>query len=324
MTYLGVDIGGTRIKAGLVDGDGRILARKITDTPTSLDAFKTAFITVIQDLATGEELPVGAGVGCKGIVNPTTTEVEILPGSFKFLEGVRLSSLVELALGRPLPVFADNDARVALSGEIAWGAAHGKKNVVMLTLGTGVGGAVLAEGRILRGVRGVAGHLGHISVDPEGVVCFCGNRGCIETIFSARAIEAEAIHHVHRGCESTLTDWFKGRTEELTCQTVFDIAAQGDEVALRIRDRATEKLGAMIASLLNTFDPELVILGGQISEAGGMLFEPLRRAVSSRTRRLLGREVPIVPPGVADRSGIVGAASLVSAHQGFPPRPVRS
>lgn len=315
MAYLGVDIGGTHIKAGLVDRDGSILTRKIIDTPTSLDAFRTAFIATIQELTAGKEPPVGAGVGCKGIINPATTEAEIVPGTFRFLEGVRLSSLVELTLGQSVPVYADNDARVALSGEIVWGAARGKKNVVMLTLGTGVGGAVLAEGKILRGVRGVAGHLGHISVDSDGVACICGNRGCIEAIFSARAIEAEAIHHVHRGCESVLTEKFEERTEALTCQAVFDIAAQGDELARRIRDQATEKLGAVIAGLLHTFDPELVILGGQISEAGAVLFEPLQRAVAWRTRRLLGREVPIVPQGVADRSGIVGAASLSIGKQ---------
>lgn len=313
MTYLGIDIGGTRIKAGLVDKDGKILTSKIIDTPTSLDAFKTSFARMIQELVAGKELPIGAGVGCKGIVNPATTEVEIVPGTFKFLEGVRLSSLIELALGQSIPVHADNDARAALAGEVVWGAARGRRNVVMLTLGTGIGGAVLAEGNILRGARGVAGHLGHISIDPEGVICICGNRGCIETIFSARAIEAEAIHHIHRGCESALTNQFAGRTETLTCQAVFDIAAQEDEVARRIRDQAMKKLGVAIANLLHTFDPELVILGGQISEAGAVLFEPLKQTVAWRTRRLLGREVPIVPSGVADRSGIVGAASLVLA-----------
>ncbi|HVF27028.1 MAG TPA: ROK family protein [Pyrinomonadaceae bacterium] len=318
MIYLGVDIGGTRIKAGLVDEAGQIVVRKIVDTPTNLDAFKAAFAEVVRDLVAGGASPAGAGVGCKGIVNSATTEVEIVPGTFRFLEGVRLSALVESALGRNVPVYADNDARVALSGEIAWGAARGRKNVVMLTLGTGVGGAVLAEGKMLRGVGGVAGHLGHVSVDPEGAVCFCGNRGCVETFFSARAIEAEAIHHVHRGCESALTDNYAGRTDELTCQAVFEIAARGDEVARRIRDRATEKLGAVIASLLNVFDPEVVIVGGQISEAGATLFEPLGREVTSRTRRLLGREVQIVPQGVADRSGIVGAASLAAPGERSP------
>lgn len=316
MTYLGVDIGGTRIKAGLVGEAGQILARKIVDTPTNLDAFKAAFVGVVRDVAAGgAAAPIGAGVGCKGIVNPATTEVEVLPGTFNFLEGVRLSSLIGSALGRNLPVSADNDARVALSGEITWGAARGRKNVVMLTLGTGVGGAVLAEGKILRGVRGVAGHLGHISIDPEGAVCFCGNRGCVETFFSARAIEAEAMHHVHRGCESALTENFAGRADALTCQAVFEIAGQGDDVARRIRDRATAKLAAVIASLLNIFDPEVVILGGQISEAGASLFEPLQREVTLRTRRLLGREVPLVPQGVADRSGIIGAASLAAAGE---------
>lgn len=311
MILLGVDIGGTRIKAGLVGEEGRVIARDAVNTPANLNDFKEAVTGIILKLVENRELPAGVGVGCKGIVNAETTEIEILPGTFQFLEGLRLANLVGLVLPGTIPVCADNDARVALAGEAVWGAARGLRNVVMLTLGTGVGGGVLAEGKILRGARGVAGHLGHVTVDPRGPVCYCGNHGCLETLFSARAIEAEALHALHRGCESVLTERFRDNSEALTCQAVFDAAAEGDDVARTILDRAIEKLGAALAGLLHAFDPEVVILGGQISEAGAMLFDPLRRIVAWRSKRLLGREVPIVPQQVADRSGIVGAAALV-------------
>ena len=187
----------------------------------------------------------------------------------------------------------------------------------MLTLGSGVGGGVLAEGKLLRGETGVAGHLGHLTIAPDGPLCICGNRGCLETFFSARAIEAEALHAIHRGCESALTARFQQRPAEITCQAVFEAAAGGDRLAMQIRDRAIETLAAGVAGLLHVFDPEVVIVGGQISEAGAALFEPLQRHLAWRTRRLLGREVSLIPPQIGDRSGVVGAAALVAGRQSF-------
>lgn len=310
MTYLGIDIGGTKIKAGLVTAEGEIIRSKAVSTPTRDDIFKEAIRTVIEELVADCGLLRGVGIGCKGVINPQTTEVEILPGDFQFLEGQRLSAIVRPALLNDALVSADNDARVALAGEVAWGAAAGKRNVVMLTLGTGVGGGVVADGKILRGERGVAGHLGHMTIESDGLTCFCGNRGCLETIFSARAIEAAALHAIHRGCESILTERFSENRSKLTCQDVFEAAKDGDEVASRIIGRATKALAAGIAGLLHIFDPKVVILGGQISEAGQSLFEPIRHEVWDRTKRLLGREVPLLETKVSDRSGVVGAAAL--------------
>src|SRR5579875_2089061 len=155
MVVLGIDIGAGNIKAGMVDEAGAILAARTIATPPDLDS----------------------------------TRIETLGGGLHYLEGLRLSDLI--GMPRDVPVFADNAARVALAGEMVWGAARGRQNVLMLTLGMGVGGAVLADGRILRGHCGVGGNLGHITVEPDGAPCICGNRGCLETVFSARAIEGE-------------------------------------------------------------------------------------------------------------------------------------
>jgi glucokinase len=197
-----------------------------------------------------------------------------------------------------------------LAGEVAWGAARGRKNAVMLTLGTGVGGGILADGRLLRGSTGVAGHLGHLTVDPDGPLCICGNRGCLETVFSARAIEAEAIGAVLRGCHSSLTDAFSSDPRAVTCEAVFTAAAAGDELARLICDRAVKYLAGAIAGIFGALDPEVVILGGQIAEAGPVLFDPLERQVTERARRLVGHDVPIVRAEIAE-PGIVGAAALV-------------
>jgi glucokinase len=301
MPILGIDIGGTRLKAGLVDGAGVISCMTCTRTPTTLAEFREE-MERIRCLQTVD----GVGIGCKGIINSETTRVEVLPGTLHFLEGRLLSEFI----GGRAPVRADNDARAALAGEVAWGAGRGRRNAVMLTLGTGVGGGILADGRLLRGSTGVAGHLGHLTVDPHGPVCICGNRGCLETVFSARAIEAAAIGAVLRGCHSTLTAEFAPDPRAITCEAVFAAAATGDEIAESICDRAVTYLAGAIAGIFGALDPEVVILGGQIAGAGPVLFEPLQRQVTERARRLVGHDVPVVRAQVAE-SGIVGAAALV-------------
>ncbi|HJT90279.1 MAG TPA: ROK family protein [Bryobacteraceae bacterium] len=311
MVVLGIDIGGTQIKAGMVDEAGAILASRTIATPPDLDSFLPSLHEAIRWLLEATALPAGVGVGCKGIINPDSTHVELLNGTLHYLQGLRLSELI--GLPAEVPVFADNDARVALAGELVWGAARGRENVLMLTLGMGVGGAVLTQGQLLRGHSGVAGHLGHITLDPSGPPCFCGNRGCLETVFSARAIEAEAWAAVHRGCPSTLTRLFREQPQLATCRTVFQAAREGDELAAGIVNGALQKFGGALAGLLHVFDPELVILGGQVTDAGSDLLSPLRKEIWERSGRLLRREVPLVVQQVADKSGIVGAAGLVLA-----------
>jgi glucokinase len=311
---IGIDIGSNQIRAGMVDEGGGILASRTIQTPADLDTFLPSLEEAIHWLVESTELPAGVGVGCKGLIDPDTTRIESLRGPLHFLQGLRIADIVGLPL--EVPVFADNDARVALSGEIVWGAARGRENVLMLTLGNGVGGAALVNGRLLRGHCGMAGHLGHITVEPHGAVCSCGNRGCLETVFSARAIEADAWAAVHRGCDSVLTRLFREQPQLASCRTVFQAASEGDTVAAAIVSAAIYKLGAALAGLLHVFDPEIVILGGQLADAGEDLLLPLQEEVWGRSRGLLGRDVPIVEQEVADKSGIIGAAGLVMA-----PRP---
>ena len=314
MIVLGIDIGGTQVKAGMVDEKGAIEASRSIPTPADVESFTSSLHDAVRWLLETTGMPAGVGIGCKGIINPDTTCIETLPGTLHFLEGLRLSDLVGLPLD--VPVFADNDARVALAGEVVWGAARDREDAIMFTLGTGVGGAVLAGGRLLRGHSGVAGHLGHVTVEPDGDLCICGNRGCLETVFSAHAIEGETRAAVHRGVDSSLTRLFREQPQLATCRTIFGAAAEGDALASYIVKRAIYKLGAAIAGLLHVFDPEVVILGGHVADAGADLLDPLREEVWDRSRGLLGREVPIVESEVADKSGIVGAAGLVLA-----PRP---
>ena len=311
MVVLGIDIGGMHMRAGMVDEKGAILASRTVEMPGDIEGFLPSLHDAIRWLMEATALPAGAGVGCKGIIDPDSTRVEMLPGALHYLEGLRLSELV--GLPADVPVFADNDARAALAAEMVWGAARGRQNVLMLTLGKGVGGAVLVDGRLLRGHSGVAGQLAHTMVDLNGPVCSCGNRGCLETVFSARAIEGEAWAAVHRGCSSTLTRLFREQPQLATCRTIFQAAREGDELAQEITQKAIRGLAAAIAGLLHVFDPEAVIVGGPVADAGADLLVPLQEQVWNSSRGLLGREVPLLEQQVADKSGIVGAAGLVMA-----------
>lgn len=298
MPILGLDIGGTQIKAGLVSATGEVLASNRIATPGSLAEFSHQVPSLVRSLGAGAI--EGVGIACKGVIHPWTTRVEVLPGTVSYLEGSHLRDFLPSA---PL-VAADNDARAALAGEVAWGAARGLQNALMLTLGTGVGGGILAGGQILRGATGVAGHLGHYTIDANGPLCICGNRGCLETYFSSKAIESEARALVHRGVPTTMTT-------TATCAQVFEAAAANDGAAQEVIHSATRKLAGAIAGLFLIFDPEVLILGGQIAEAGPNLIHPLKSEVYRRTTLMLRREVPIVASQVAGQTGVIGAAALV-------------
>ncbi len=307
---IGLDVGGTNLKGGLVDATGKLRLALSESTPRSVEGFQKVTESFFAKLSPNVSIRA-IGIGCKGVVDTKTTVLVRSPGDLKHLEGHCLRELVSAgAAGKS--VFADNDARTALIAEWLWGAAKGCQNVLMMTLGTGVGGGMLMQGQIMRGAHGVAGHVGHMTIEPHGPMCICGNYGCLETVFSARAIEAEAYSARHRRVGSVLTD----RTEASDCSQVFQDAAESDEVAQWIINRATQHLGAAVASLVHLVDPELIILGGHIAESGPQLLDPLREELQRRTRFLIGRDIPIVFPRVPSHTGVIGAAGLALLEAG--------
>jgi len=304
---IGVDLGATTIKAALVGLRGDLLASFREDSPRTISSLQD-FVRSVRQQAT---VPVlGIGIGCKGVIDAATTRVNRLPGDLNFLEGCTLRDLAEVD---GLPVCADNDARTALVGEVLWGAARGRRNVVLLTLGTGVGAAALVDGVIVRGASGAACHLGHVTLDIRGGLCICGNYGCLETCFSSRAIESAYFAHIHRASPTRLSVDDAGRTP--STEAIFQAAADGDPSARRVLDLAFESLTAALVSFLHVFDPELLILGGNIAAAGPQLLAPLHEEVARRTSVLLGRKVPIVFQSTGGYGGVAGAAGLVFLQQ---------
>jgi glucokinase len=304
---IGVDIGGTGIKAGIVDVRGTLFESQDEPSPRSISALRD----FVQSVMKHAKAPVrGIGIGCKGVIDANSTRVITSPGDLCFLEGQLLSEVIG---AENIPVCAENDARAALIGEVLWGSARGKRNVVMLTLGTGVGGAVLVDGAILHGTSGAAGHLGHTTIDPRGGLCICGNYGCLETYFSSRAIESDYWAHMHRAAPAKLSMSSTG--EVPSPDAIFRAAAAGDECARHVVDRALEYLGAALVSFLHTFDPEIFILGGNIAAAGPQLIATIQNKIAIRTKTLLGREVPIVFQKLVGYGGVAGAAGLVFLKQ---------
>jgi glucokinase len=306
---LGIDIGATSIKAGIVSSAGEMLESWHQPSPRSREELRNFFNECLEKTKT----PIkGVGVGCRGIIDPATSRINDIPGALQFLKGALLTELIGV---EDLLVRCDNDARTALLAEVLWGAARGRRNVVLLTLGTGVGGAAMVDGIILHGAAGIAGHFGHMTIDIGGGLCICGNRGCLETRFSSRAIEADYFAHMHRAAKHTLAFSKEGQAPDT--EAIFRAAANGDESAGCVLNRAIESLTAAVVSLLHIFDPEVLIMGGNIVTAGEQLLGPLRAGVTKYSRRMLSREVPIVSQTQIGYGGVLGAAGLIFLDHGL-------
>jgi len=303
---LGVDIGGTAVKAAVVSSSGELGEKFQAPSPRSAAELRDFFRSTLQAV----NVPLrGVGIACKGIIEAESSRIHRLPGDLHFLEGSVLGQFV----GNDLAVRADNDARVALVAELLWGAARGRRNVVLLTLGTGVGGAAMVDGVILHGAAGIAGHFGHMTVDPHGPLCMCGNHGCLETYFSSRAIESEYFAHQHRAASTTLPAKSDGQIQHT--EAIFQAAAEGDPSAQSVLERAFDYLGALVVSLLHAFDPEVLILGGNIAQAGDRVLAPVRAAIAKNGCGMLGREVPVVLESAVGYGGVLGAAGLIFLQQ---------
>ncbi len=300
LPFLGLDLGGTNLKAGLVGASGQPLDYKMMPLPRTKDDLRRELTVLTTTWSGGFQ---GIGFSCKGITDRDFQRLLHSPGDLKFLEGVSFRELLCSEL-LAMPLYAENDAKNALLAEARWGKARGCRNVVMVTLGTGVGGAVLIEGKLYRGARGVAGHLGHMTVDFDGKECICGHKGCVETIFSARSIEAAFFDHIHRGLSSKLD-------KSANCEQIFAAAAEGDEVASRVVSKACVALAAMLANIVHAFDPELIILSGQVASSGEQLLARLRDELRVRTRFFLSEDVPLAISESPAYGGVLGAAALV-------------
>lgn len=294
MNYrIGIDIGGTVIKAGAYAAvSGEILRQETAPTGDGKrEAGRPAWLANVRRLVSDMESDLGVaehvGIAAPGLANASETAIAFMPGRLAGLEGLNWKD----ALGRAEEVRVLNDAQAALTGEAWQGAAKGMRDVVMLTLGTGVGGAVMSGGQLLRGSIGRAGHVGHMTVDFEGAPDICGTPGSLEDAIGNATILARSGGS------------FK------TTHALVAAFADGDDDAGEIWMRSLRALGAAIVSLVNVLDPESVIIGGGIARAGDHLFEPLRGIIEEREWKPAGHRVRILPAKLGEWAGSFGAAS---------------
>lgn len=285
MNTIGIDLGGTQIKAVLTSDSGEILRREARPTD---DGGPRAWLDTVTRLAAefGSELPVG--ISAPGLVSPEGDSIACMPSRLKGLEGLNWTR--QFNLGRHVPV--TNDAHAALIGEAWIGAAVGMQDVIMLTLGTGVGGAIMADGRVLRGHLGRAGHFGHTCLDPHGPASIAGMPGALECYMGNFNIRERT----------------GGRFA--TTHALLDAVHGGDEAARHCWAESIRALACAVASFINILDPEAVILGGGVAQAGEVLFEPLRTEVTRVEWRPTGAAVPLQPAALGEWAGAIGAARV--------------
>jgi glucokinase len=308
---VGVDVGGTKVNALLVDADGAVRAREVRPTPAD-DVAATLEALVGAALAVRTDDAVVVGVGAAGLVERDTGRLLFAP-NLAWRE-VDLVSLVGAASG--LPVRVDNDCTVAAYGEWRVGAARGVRDMLYVGVGTGIGGGLVLDGRLYHGAHGFAGEIGHIVVQPDGVVCGCGNRGCWETVASGQAIERDGRAAVGRHAHSAIAERSGGVVEAVTGTMVSEAAADGDPTARGILAEVGMRLGEGIAGLVNVLDPSLVVVGGGVAVAGEHLLGPARHAYAATVEARDARpDVPIVPAALGPDGAAVGAALLALAPE---------
>jgi glucokinase len=297
---LGLDIGGTKLAAGVVDAAGAV--HSFVVVPTERDEGVDSVLgrlwalgrRAVAESGLGWDEVGAVGIGCGGPLD-AAAGLLIAPPHLPAFTNVPISALAAEQYERPVTL--ENDATAAAAGEHRWGAGRGTDNMVYLTVSTGVGGGVVLDGRLFRGSTGNGGELGHVTVDWRGRPCRgCGRLGCLEAYVSGTSI-------AERAREAGL--------DVATAEDVARLAADGEPTAGRVWDETTEALACGITSIVNLFEPELVVVGGGVTRSGEQLLEPVRERVAAGTMKPAGDHVRIAVSGLGDQVGVYGAAAIV-------------
>ena len=310
---LGIDLGGTKILTAVTDAQGNILSRDHSVTPAAKGPE-----AVIQSIleSTGRALKqagiaasdlAAIGVGAPGLSNPETGIVFTSP-HLRGWKDVPLRDIIEQELGRK--VFLINDANAAAIGELHFGGGRGARNFVYITISTGIGGGIIIDGKIYTGAIGTAGELGHMVIDDDGPSCSCGNRGCWETLASGTAIAREARRRIKEGASSSILGYADGDLEKVEAEIIHKAAQDNDELAKELVARTSYYIGVGLANLINIFNPEIIVIGGGLSNIGDMLLEPAFREAERRAFKQSYQAVRFARAELGRNSGVIGAAAF--------------
>ncbi len=311
LPVLAIDLGGTKIASAIVSSGGEVIARdyRLTQANEGVEPVTGRILGAIEHLLQKSNMVISqidsisiASAGAIDFKKGLVTSSPNLPG----WHNVPLRDRVVERFG--IDTFLVNDASAAALAEHRLGAGHGTNNLVYITVGTGIGGGIIINGRLYLGTGGAAGEIGHMTIDADGPRCYCGNYGCLEEMASGRAIAREAIRRIRGGEGSALIDIVAGKIDDITAKEVAQAAQSGDRLALEVVSQAASYLGVGMVNVVNIFNPEMIVIGGSVAKMGDLLLNPVRQRVKERAFKLSAQAVEIVPAKLGDDVGVIGAA----------------
>jgi glucokinase len=313
LTFAAVDLGGTKIAAAIGRADGTLVAQSAiaTDSHEGAEAVLARMASLVRDLAAlSGAAPAALGLGVPGLVDVATGTTRFLPNMTGEWRDVPVRKLLEPQVDCPVALL--NDARLATLGELTYGHGRTARTLVCLTLGTGIGGGVAIDGVLRLGTLGSAGEIGHQTIVPDGPLCTCGNRGCLEALASGPAIAARGMYLLQCGRAPILREIVGGDIGAVTPREMALAAERGEKVVRAELVRAFEYLGIGIANAITTLHPDMVVLGGGLAEIGPLLFETVTKVVLKRVRMFPAGGVRIEKSLVGDNAALLGGLALAA------------
>jgi glucokinase len=305
--YLGIDLGGTGVKLAIVDENGGIVEQGSfpNSCPSDPDEVVRGIIYHFSKMKNKDNIR-GTGIGVAGDIDQKSGIVRFSPNLG--WKGYELKKMLKSSL--PSPLVVDNDANAAAWGAYILDNEDNVKNLICLTLGTGIGGGIVCDGKLYRGATGTAGEIGHIPFEPYGLRCNCGSMGCIERYLGANYLSAQAKEAVERGKSKIILKLTNGKIDDITPEILAKAANMGDTLANEIWSQAGERLGIVLAGLINVLNPELIVIAGGLSRAGNLLLKPLKETVKKRAFKTPSTACQVVVSKYNQKLGVVGAALL--------------
>lgn len=317
---IGIDLGGTNTKIGLVNDKGKIVQKESFSTkgfkgPDPLiEKMVIVCLKLLHDAEVRSTDFCGIGVGVPGIVDSIQGIIYNLTNIFGW-KNVHLKAKIQRLI--PTKVFVDNDVNLMALGELHYGAAKGAKNIVCVTLGTGVGGGLIVDGKLYRGSTLSAGEIGHITLDRSGPACNCGNRGCLEAYVGNQRIVETAVKGIHSGQKTLISKLVNNDLAKVTPEIISKAADRGDKFAKEIWRNVGECLGIVFAGIVNFFNPDMFVIGGGVAAAGPIMFDSLKKTLKERSFKIASDKAKIVQAKLGNDAGIIGAATIAMVHHRY-------
>jgi glucokinase len=305
--YAGVDLGGTNIAFALADAEGRILDRAAIPT-ASHEGPQGVLARIAAQILKMTPHPRALGMGVPGLIDLDRGITRFFPNFPTQWRDVPVADILSARLNCPVRLL--NDARAAALGELTFGKGKSARTMVFFTLGTGIGGGVVVDGKLHLGPLGAAGELGHQTILPDGPLCGCGNHGCLEALASGPAITAEGVRLMKAGLAPKLYAAVDGDAGQVTPKIMTEAALAGDSAVHDALLRAARFLGIGVANMVTALHPDLIVLGGGVAGIGGLLFDTVRATVHARVRMFPVDGVRIEPSALGDAAGVLGAIAL--------------